>query len=282
MRVQLLLNRLVLASVLILSFSTICLSQKKRNIRDWEVGISVGGTRFLNSIDPNSDAVNKKFNYWNSDLNGSFALSVIKNISAQFSAEVQWQTTKLSGKWNENSGYAVPFSAISLGLPYPDPFKTGVNEFDLIFSINLNKIIAPKSKNDKWHVYLKGGGGVALLKGYKALFPYTTSGFPFKYSILYGTGVSYKIDEKIKFHLGFKIHKLETDRLDGIHTIKSYDPYEPISNVKEVFYCLNMGVSFNLAEFGKRSYGKNDLYPWFRPSTKKYKANRPSILQRFF
>ena len=127
MFVQVSLKAFILATVLIFQLTTSTSAQKTGKDYRWEIGFSGGASMFLNSINPNSDAEYKKFNYWNSDLNGSISLSLIKKITSQFSAEFEWQTTKLSGTWNKDNGYLIPQRAVELGLPYPDPFKTGIH-----------------------------------------------------------------------------------------------------------------------------------------------------------
>lgn len=275
MSVSLPLKRLVLVIILIFLVTSITFAQKSWKQGNWEVGISSGASKFLNSINPNSDAQYKKFNYWNTNLGSSFSLYVIRNISSKFSAEFEWHTTKLSGSWNQNSGFDVPQRAIDLGLPYPDPFLTGINEFDLMLSVNLNKVFLPKYRNNKWYVFIKGGGGAALLKEYQALYPYATSGNPFKYSIAYGAGLSFKVYEKVKLKLGLTFRKVETDRLDGIHTMKPEAPYDAYFNVKEVYSQAYFGFTYDLnARSGYNSSRRTNKFPWFHPTTKKYKSRR--------
>lgn len=274
MSVSISLKRLVLITVLMFLVNIISLAQKSGKQNDWEVGISGGASQFLNSINPNSDALFKKFNYWNSDLNISFSLYLIRNISNQFSVEFEWHTTKLSGTWNQNSVYAVPQSAIDLGLPYPDPFKTGINEFDLMLSVNLNNAFFPKFENEKWYVFIKGGVGGVLLKGYQSLYPYRTLWNPFKYSIAYGTGLSYKIDNKVKVKLGLTLRQVETDRLDGIHTMRPNAPNDAYFNVKEVYCSTYLGIIYSLNGGKVNKSGRyNKDFPWFQPASKKYKGH---------
>jgi hypothetical protein len=275
MSVQVSLKKYILAAVLIFQFVTSISAQKTGSDYRWEVGFSGGASMFLNSINPNSDAEYKKFNYWNSDLNSSFSLSLLKKITSQFSAEFEWQTTKLSGTWNENNGYPVPQRAVELDLPFPGPFKTGIHEFDLMISVNLNKIISPKIKNEKWSVFIKGGGGAVLLKGYQSLFPYSTSGNPFKYAIAYGAGLNYTIADKIKLKLGITIHQVETDRLDGVHSTRTVSPYDAYFKVKEVYSTIYIGIVYGLFEYKiGNPQGKVDPYPWFQPSSRKYKGRK--------
>ncbi|HEY3389620.1 MAG TPA: hypothetical protein VGK38_08630, partial [Prolixibacteraceae bacterium] len=185
----------------------------------WEVGISGGVSQFLTTINPNSDAPFKKFNYWNADMNPAITISAIKNFSPKFSAEFEFLTTKLSGTWNPNNGYPVPPLALDKRLPHPDPFKTGINQFTLMFVPNLNQIIAPNSSNNKWYVFAKIGAGASFLKEYKALYAYSVPGNKFEYALVYGGGLSYKINDNIKLKIGANWYRVETDRLDGVHTV---------------------------------------------------------------
>jgi len=241
---------------------------------NWEIGISGGGSRFLNSINPNSDALYKKFNYWNCDWNSATSVSVIRNLTNIFCAEVEWQSSKLSGNWNMKNNYGIPPRAIVIGLPYPDPFKTGVNEFDLNLIVNLNKLIIPDLTNDRWYLFVKGGAGGVLIKEYSALFPYSTSGNPFKYSIVYGTGLTYLINDKIKLKLGCTWHKVETDRLDGVHTVRAVAPYDAYFNVKETYLNCYMGLTIGFGKFiiSKHQYhGIGRRFLWFQPSARNHK-----------
>ena len=275
MSVSLSLKRLVLVTILMFLVTGISFAQKSTKQSNWEVGIYGGASEFLKSINPNPDAQYKKFNYWNSNLNSSFSLCLIRKISSQFSAEIEWNTSKLSGTWNQNSGYDVPKSAIDLGLPYPNPFKTGINEFDFMLSVNINKVFFSKHRNDKWYVFIKGGGGAVLLKEYQALFPYATTGNPFKYSVAFGAGLSYKIDDKVKLKLGLTFRQVETDRLDGIHTMKPEAPYDAYYNVKEVYCSTYFGITYALnGKKGNNSYRYKNDFPWFNPVSKKYKSHR--------
>ena len=210
----------------------------------WEFGFSVGFSKFLTSINPNSDAVYKKFNYWNSQMNTAMTFSILKNFSRKFSAEFDWTTTKLSGIWDKNKGYPVPPSAIASGLSYPDPFKTGLNQFDLIFVANLNKIIAPNRANDIWYFFSKIGGGAVFLKEYAGLDQYRKSGVGFKYAILYGGGFSYSINQKIKIKLGTTWFSVNSDRLDGVHTVINGAGGTAIFNVKENYIYPYIGLTY--------------------------------------
>src|ERR1035437_2404910 len=87
--------------VIVLLFTQSTIAQNRRrssgDASSWEIGFSGGLSKFLTSIDPNSDAIYKKFNYWNNNFNAGITISVVKVISPKFSAGFELMTTKLSG-----------------------------------------------------------------------------------------------------------------------------------------------------------------------------------------
>jgi len=242
---------------------------------NWEFGFTGGASQFRNSINPNSDATFKKFNYWNADYNTAITVSIIKNFSPKFSAEFEFLTTKLSGSWNENSGYGIPLPATSQNLP--SPFKTGINQFTLMFVPNLNKIVAPNSANDKWYLFIKLGIGASFLKEYKGLYPYG-KGNGFEYALAYGGGLSYTINEKIKLKLGTTWYRVESDRLDGVHTmrpVQSPDARDDNSvfyfNLKELYVYPYVGMTYGFGQIQSKAHfirGNNSRFLWFKPSSK--------------
>jgi len=272
----------VLIVIILLCFTQSTVAQRRRlkseSRNSWEFGISGGASKFLNTINPNSDALFKKFNYWNVDFNPAVSLSIIKNISPKFSAEFEWMTTKLSGSWNPNKGYPVPPLALDRGLEYPDPFKTGINQFSLMFVANLNQLVAPKSASDKWYFFAKAGGGATRLKQYSALFYLSSTGTIIKYSLSYGGGLSYRINEKIKIKLGATWYRVESDRLDGVHTLKpgvtpeGIDP--DIYNAKELYFYPYIGLTYGLGTIQSKVHflrSQNGMFRWFKPAKRKYR-----------
>lgn len=258
--------------------STVAQRRSKSESRNsWEFGISGGASKFLNTINPNSDALYKKFNYWNADFNPAVTLSVIKNFSPKFSAELEFLTTKFSGVWNQSNSYGVPQYALDKGLEYPEPFKMGINQFSLMFVPNLNQIIAPQNASDRWYLFAKVGIGAAYLKEYLSLWPYSKKE-GFKYSLAYGGGFSYMINEKIKLKLGATWYRVESDRLDGIMTIKpnhssiSDDDY--YFNVKESYIHPYIGITYGIGQIQSKAHfirSQNSLFRWFKPAKRSYR-----------
>jgi len=242
----------------------------------WEIGFSGGLSKFLTSINPNSDAIHPKFNYWNADFNAGITISVVKIISPKFSAGFELHTTKLSGSWNVNNGYPLPPAA---GGVIPNPFKTGVNVADLFVLANLNHIVAPNSSNDKWFLFAKGGFGLTFLKEYSGLYPLVQPGNLYKYTIVLGGGASYTVNEKVKLKLGTTWYRVESDRLDGVHTLKpglplGTDPnYE--YNVKEryIYPYIEVTYGFGKANFKAHFFKKSRITRsiWFKHTKKKQK-----------
>ena len=244
----------------------------------WEFGFSGGVSQFQTSINPNSDAPFKKFNYWNADYNAAIAISIIRNFSPKFSAEFEYMTTKLSGTWNINSPYGIPQKAIAEGLEYPNPFKTGINQFDLMFVPNLNQIIAPNRASKKWYLFIKVGGGATRLKEYSALYPLSKTGTIFKYSLAYGGGLSYKINQKFKLKLGATWYRVESDRLDGVHTARPNvivtSDADLYYNVKERYIYPYFGMTYEFGQIRSKAdliRRNNTQFLWFKKSSHKYK-----------
>jgi len=271
---------LLIAILLLIAQSTFAQYGRRRSgdASSWEIGFTGGVSKFLTSIDPNSDAVYKKFNYWNADFNVAITLSITKIISPKFSGQFEFMTTKLSGQWNENSGYPIPPPTSGV---IPSPFKTGIKHLNLLVIANLNQIVMPNSASDKWYLFVKGGMGLAFLKEYSGLYPLNQPGNLFKYTIIYGGGLSYTINGKIKLKFGTTWYRVETDRLDGVHTLKPGLPDGPDANyafnVKERYIYPYIGLTYGL---GKANFAahfvkqKNLRSSWFKPSKKKYKRRR--------
>jgi len=249
----------------------------------WEFGFSGGVSQFQTTINPSSDAPYKKFNYWNNDFNTAISLTVIKNISPKFSAEFEYLNTKLSGTWNPNNGYPVPPLALDQGLEYPRPFKTGINQFNLMFVANLNQIVAPKM-GDKWYLFVKAGGGAAFLKAYSALYSYTSANNKYEYSIAYGGGLSYRINEKIKLKLGTTWYRVESDRLDGVHTVlpgvtslkpganpPGVDPHYFNTIERYIYPYIGMTYGLGLIQSKAHFIRSNNRFLWFKPAKHKYR-----------
>ena len=202
----------------------------------WEIGVSGGLSRFVTAFNPNQDAVLKKFNYWNDDINPAFSLSVIKNFSPTLSGELEWVNTKLSGSWNTKNGYPIPPRDVANGISIPQPFETGINEFDFLLNVKLNWLSSLLTKNKALRIFLRGGIGLDLLKDYRALYHFDLPRNGYAYSILYGGGISYQVAPKLTIKASVMMSRVTTDRLDGVREIKP----EPFATGTNTFYYYNL------------------------------------------
>lgn len=271
-------------------------AQKKgknsKESNSWEIGVSVGASRFLNTINPNFVTTNqnnvptyKRYNYWNSDFNPGISVSVIKTFSPTFSAEARWMTTSLSGSWTGR--YQVPTYPASLSMTYLEPFKSGINQFDFQLVINLLQIVAPNRAIDKWDLFIKGGAGGVIVKAIKKPYPppIGISDNPMDYVLVYGGGLSYRINKNIKLKFDFVWNRAETDGLDGVRQLFSGSPTEGtdtyyIYNIKERYIYPSIGVVYSIGTAGgsanKSIFGRrNKVCPVYdRPVLKKVKSRR--------
>ena len=206
----------------------------------WEIGFSGGVSKYLESANPHSNAVYKRFNYWNADYNGAFSLFLIKNISPTFCAEIEWLNTKLSGSWDQTKGYPIPPNINSSDLPV---FKTGINQWNLLVGVNLNQLIAPAIATNKWRLFVKGGVGMTLVKGFESNDLFNDK---FETLILYGGGFEYKINTRIRLRIETAINIVRTDRLDGFRTVDNNSL--SISRINERYIYSYFGMSYRLGK----------------------------------
>ena len=241
----------------------------------WEFGFSGGLSKFLRSTNPNSSAVYKNFDYWDSRSKIGVSLSAIKHISPVFSLEFDYLKTALSGSWDAGKEYPVPPEVIAQGLTAPPPFKTGVNQLSIMLNTNLNKLFFPKLAGELWHVFINVGVGYTMLK-YKQGFT-VLSGNKSKGMALYGPGVSVKINENINGLAGFTRYIVYTDRLDALHTttLESNGSVKSIMNVNERFTYSYIGVTYRFDQSDRRS--GRIATPYYKSANK-----RTTFLNKFF
>jgi hypothetical protein len=240
----------------------------------WEFGFSAGVSKFSCSRNPNANAVYKSFNYWNSPLNAGFTLSAQKHISPVFSIELEYLKTSLSGSWDASKGYPVPPDVIAEGLTYPPPFKTGINQLCLLLNSNLNKLFAPKLASDNWYLFFNAGAGFIFLKKIKGFEE--LSGKKNRTAILFGPGLSVKINAKIKALVGFTRYIADTDRLDALHTQTSEPDgsYTSVMNVNERYFYTYIGISYRFEKKEKKP--EETVEPYYKPT-----VNRSTIWDKF-
>jgi outer membrane protein OmpA-like peptidoglycan-associated protein len=170
----------------------------------WEVGVNVGVANFAGEYNMYKDARFNHFNHWKSDMNLGFGVLVKKNFSHAFALEAGWNYSNLTGSWKYDN------------RPMPD-FKTQVNELDLNTVWNLNNLFSKNKFDRKVYWYAKIGLGVANVKQKVGASPQTGDYWKFP-TVPLGTGVSFRVSEKMKLNIGTQWSWVNTDRLDGRRT----------------------------------------------------------------
>lgn len=188
------------------------MSKSVATILPWEIGFSSGASSFITSINPNSDAPYKKINYWYTNLNPGIGLSLTRNISPSLGIEFNWLNTRLTGRWNN---YWSPHP-LSVGHESPLTFNSGINQFDLLMTFNVNQMMLPGDEEDPWHLFIKTGINISNISDFKKFYPEN------KYQCLgisLDAGISFSLTKRVKLLIGSDWRIINTDNLDGVHVV---------------------------------------------------------------
>lgn len=210
----------------------------------WEIHVSSGVSFFVTSVNPQS-SVNRNVNYWSRDPNPGVSVAFTKNITPSFGLEINWLRTRLSGTWNNQ------YLALPIAERYESPltFKSKINQFDLMMTFNLNQIFLPGEIEDKWHLFIKPGIGVSLIKDTKAFYSYL--GYYSRISYLLDAGFSYSISSRVKLKVGSTFRGSNTDNYDGVH-VGGRNPDGSTFDYLHAFEFYNynyLGLTINLGLF---------------------------------
>ena len=167
----------------------------------WEVGVNVGVANYAGEYNMYKEARFNHFNHWKNEMNLGYGVSVKKNFSHVFAVEGAWTYSTLTGSWKFDN------------RPMPD-FKTNVNELDLNTVWNLNNLFSKNKFDRKVYWYAKIGVGIANVKQKVGFTPQTGDYWKFP-AIPLGTGVSFRVSDKMKLNIGTQWSWINTDRLDG-------------------------------------------------------------------
>lgn len=222
---------------------------RKASVSDWEIGLSGGISTFVTTINPGPGAPNSQINYWNREVNPGVGLSVLRNISPSIGVEMDWLNTQLTGSWNESNP---PLSG-SAGHKSPLPFKSQINQIDLMVAFNVNQMMLPGDEEDLWHIFLKPGIGITNIVNYDKWgvgSNYTNT----RMSFALDAGVSVSLNEKIKLIIGNTIRSVNTDNLDGTFVVSTGINGETINYMKvfELYNYSYLRVSYCLDNFGSK------------------------------
>lgn len=248
--IQIILSFTLIISVALLQDATAQkhFKDKTGRISPWEIELSGGFSSFMTSVNPDADANNKQINYWHNDFNPGIGLSVVRNISPSLGIEINWLNTRLTGTWDNQ----FPPLAIAVGYPAPLTYNSKINQFDLMMAFNLNKIYKPGNDEDKWHIYLKPGIGIAHIKDNQNFFPGDS---PYlRVSAVLDAGISVSLSEKIKIMAGSSFRFVNTDNLDGVHVLTTDSEGNPVGQEKvyEYYNYTYLRVSYSFGRFGSR------------------------------
>lgn len=237
-------KKLSLSLVVILMCYAFTYAQDKKDSepnKNWEVGINAGVANFTGGYNMYSGSKFNHWNHWNSDLNFGFGALVKKNFSHVFALEADWNINKLTGSWNETG-------------TRPD-FDTRTSEFDLNTVWNINNLFSKNKFDRKIYWYAKLGLGYTHLKNEVGM-SLATSGpdwrkAAWKPTLDAGTGVAFRLNEKLRLHVATQWSWLNTDRLDGKSeypgiTMKSGGN---VPDVYETKLYTSVGLSYS---FGKK------------------------------
>lgn len=238
-------SNILLTLILVLFICQSASAQRYRKgegyIAPWEFALSGGVSSFVTSVNPTRGAEHSQINYWKNDLNPAFALSVVRNLTPGFGVEVNWLSSRLTGKWNDNWQPLPYYSDHKSPLTY----DTRINQFDLMMVFNINQLMLPGELEDPWHLFLKAGAGITLINDKENYYPndnpYT------KYSAALDGGISVSVSEQIKLMIGTTFRVVNTDNLDGVHLFSAEQDGKRVAylNTIEIYHFTYMRVSYN-------------------------------------
>jgi len=216
-------------------------------ISPWEIGFSGGVASFVTSINPDGEVTGKKINYWNRDFNPGIGLFVVRNFSPALGVELNWLNTRLTGSWNNSYAPLVT----STGADIPLPFRSKINQLDLMIAFNVNQILLPGDEEDSWHLYIKTGIGLTNIKNtdkFEWRFDYVNT----RMSLAFDAGVSVSLTENVKLLLGNTIRSVNTDNLDGVFVVSADTNGKPVyyTKVFEIYNYTYLRLSYSLNDFG--------------------------------
>lgn len=212
---------------------------KPEPYKNWEIGINVGVANFTGEYNMFKDARFNHFNHFKGDMDFGFGASLKKNFSHVFALEGAWNATNLTGSWDESYGSS------------PD-FKTKVNEYDLNTVWNINNLFSKNKFDRKIYWYAKLGVGATHLMATEGVNNLDSDEHWKFMTIPVGTGVAFKLGDKVKLNVGTQWSWINTDRLDGFSSQNgtiAMKAGNPVANVYGTKLYTHVGLSYS---FGKK------------------------------
>jgi len=226
------------AVFLFLSFALIFAQEKseKSTYKQWEIGVNAGVANFAGSTEL-SNGMNH-FNNFKSDMTFGYGFLVKKNFSHVFALEGAYNGTTLTGSPNVNS--------VSGTMK---DFKTGVNEFDLNTVWNMNNLFSKNKFDRKVYWYTKIGAGVTNVKNIDYSNPKTVQGPWRGWTVPLGTGIVFRLSDKVKLNVGTQWSWVNTNSLDGdLQGGLGKDENYLYGQVREQYLYTHAGLSISLGK----------------------------------
>ncbi|HEY3390033.1 MAG TPA: OmpA family protein [Prolixibacteraceae bacterium] len=183
------------------------LAQEKKNpniYNGWEIGINAGVESFTGEYNTAKGAGFNHFNDWKSEINTGFGATAKKNFSQVFGLEAMWNYSNLTGSWKYDT------QAIA-------DFKTEVNEYNLNTVWNLTNLLSKNKFERKVYWFAKIGVGASHLWKKAGVNSMNNEHWKLP-TVPLGTGVSFRLNDQVRFSLGTQWSWVNTDHLDGRST----------------------------------------------------------------
>ncbi len=206
--------------------------------KKWEIGLNAGVANFTGEYNMFKDARFNHFNHWNSDLNFGFGALIKKNFTHVFALEAAWNYSNLTGSWKFDN------------RTFPN-FKTEVNEYDLNTVWNINNLFSKNKFDRKIYWYAKLGVGATHVWKKSGVTALNDQHWKLP-TIPLGTGVAFRLNDKVNLNIGTQWSWVNTDRLDGRKTDMTSGNFKPGSTEADVFgtkLYTHIGLSYS---FGKK------------------------------
>lgn len=220
--------------LLFASFALIFAQEKseKTPYKAWEIGVNAGVANFAGSTNIAKGNSFEHFNNFKSDMNFGYGFFVKKNFTHVFALEAAYNGTTLTGE---------PKAATA------QPFKTGINEIDLNSVWNMNNLFSKNKFDRKVYWYTKIGAGMTHVKNIEFTPKNTVQG-PWRYwTVPLGTGVAFKLSDKVKLNVGTQWSWVNTNSLDGDLTGGDAEGYL-FGQIREQYLYTHAGLAITLGK----------------------------------
>ena len=205
-------KKLILSIVVLFACYNLTFAQDKAKsepFNKWEIGLNAGVANYSGEYNMYKDSRFSQNFDWDSHPNFGLGAFVKKNFNHVFALELGWNYSNLTG-------------SIYKGINAPKPsfadYKTEVNEYDLNTVWNINNLFS-KNKFDRkiyWFAKLGLGASHAFVKEGTI-----ANGRNLKPTIPLGTGVGFKLSDKVRLNVGTQWSWINTDKLDGTATVSN-------------------------------------------------------------